>query len=71
MYYKGTDQTVRMRRLVCACVDLKPPKGFHTARPIYATVKMWVAKYKNGRQSHDDDASPEIPLTVATPEMVN
>ena len=32
---KGADQTVRMRRLVCACVVHKPPKtGFLTSRPI-------------------------------------
>ena len=33
---KGADQTVRMRRLVCACVVRQPPKtGFFTSRPIY------------------------------------
>ena len=32
---KGTDQTARMRRLVCACVVCKPPKtGFLASRPI-------------------------------------
>ena len=34
---KGADQTVRMRRLVCACVVCKPPKkGFLATRPIYS-----------------------------------
>ena len=32
---KSTDQTVRMRRLVCTCVVCKPPKtGFLARRPI-------------------------------------
>ena len=32
---KGADQTARMRRLVCACVNRKPPKtGFLALRPI-------------------------------------
>ena len=32
---KGADQTVRMRRLICACVVRKPTKtGFLTSRPI-------------------------------------
>ena len=32
---KGTDQTARMCRLVCACVVHKPPKtGFLVSRPI-------------------------------------
>ena len=35
---KGADYTVRMRRLVCACVVRKPPKtGFLASRP-YVTL---------------------------------
>ena len=36
---KGTDQTGRMRRLVCACVVCKPPKtGFFALRPNYGRI---------------------------------
>ena len=35
---KGADQTVHMRRLVCACVVYKPPQtGFLTSRPNYVS----------------------------------
>ena len=37
----------------------------------YATVKRWVAEFKRGRQSLEDDPCPGRPVTVATPEMVN
>ena len=39
--------------------------------PSYATVKRWVAEFKRGRQSLEDDPRPGRPVTVATPEMVN
>ena len=39
--------------------------------PSYATVKRWVAEFKCGRQSLEDDPHPGRPVTVATPEMVN
>ena len=39
--------------------------------PSYATVKRWVAEFKRGRQSLEDDPRPGKPVTVATPEMVN
>ncbi|XP_013380694.1 putative uncharacterized protein FLJ37770 [Lingula anatina] len=39
--------------------------------PSYATVKRWVAKFKQGKESIEDDAHPGRPVTVATPEMVN
>ena len=38
--------------------------------PSYATVKRWVAEFKIGRQSLEDDR-PGRPVTVATPEVVN
>ena len=38
--------------------------------PSYATVKRWVAEFKRGRQSLEDDPRPGRPVTVATPEMV-
>ena len=38
---KGADQTVRMRRLVCACVVRKPPKtGFLATRHILSQCKL-------------------------------
>lgn len=39
--------------------------------PSYATVKRWVAEFKRGRQSLEDDPRPGRPVNVATPEMVN
>ena len=39
--------------------------------PSYATVKRWVAEFKRGRQSLEDDPRPGRPVTVATPEMLN
>ena len=39
--------------------------------PSYATVKRWMAEFKRGRQSLEDDPRPGRPVTVATPEMVN
>ena len=33
----------------------------------YAPVKRWVAEFKRGRQSPEDDLRPERPVTVATP----
>ena len=43
MNNKGTDQTVRMRRLVCACVDLIPLKtGFLRSRPLCFVVNDCV-----------------------------
>ena len=39
--------------------------------PSYATVKRWVAEFKRGRQSLEDDPRPGRPVTVATPKMVN
>ena len=39
--------------------------------PSYATVKRWVAEFKRGRQSLEDDSHPGRPVTVATQEMVN
>ena len=39
--------------------------------PSYVTVKRWVAEFKHGRQSLEDDPRPGKPVTVATPEMVN
>ena len=39
--------------------------------PSYATVKRWVAEFKHGRQSPEDDPRPGKSVTVATPEMVN
>ena len=41
------------------------------AVPSYATVKRWVAEFKCGRQSLEDDPRPGRPVNVATPEMVN
>ena len=34
-------------------------------------MKRWVAEFKRGRQSLEDDPRPGRPVTVATPEMVN
>ena len=39
--------------------------------PSYATVKRWVAEFKRGRQSLENDPRPGRDVTVATPEMVN
>ena len=39
--------------------------------PPYATVKRWVAEFKHGRQSLEDDPRPGRPVTIATPEIVN
>ena len=39
--------------------------------PSYATVKRWVAEFKRGRQSLEDDPRPGRRVTVATPEIVN
>ena len=43
---KGTDQSARMRRLVCAFVVRKPPKtGFLASRPIYdwyITIAIYI-----------------------------
>ena len=39
--------------------------------PSYATVKRWVAEFKCGRQSLEDDPRPGRPVSVAMPEMVN
>ena len=40
-YNKGTDQTVRMRMLVCACVVRKPLKtGFLVAAHMWKGVQM-------------------------------
>ena len=40
---KGTDQTARMRRLVCACVVRKPQKtGFLESRPNYGRIGVTV-----------------------------
>ena len=39
--------------------------------PSYATVKRWVAEFKRGKQSLEDDPHPGRPVTVATPERVN
>ena len=39
--------------------------------PSYATVKRWVAEFKRGRQSHEDEPHHGRPVTVATPEMVS
>ena len=39
--------------------------------PSYATVKRWVAEFKRGRQSLEDDPHPRRCVTVATPETVN
>ena len=39
--------------------------------PSYATVKRWVAEFKCGRQSLEDDPPPGRPVTVAKPEMVS
>ena len=34
-------------------------------------MKRWVAEFKRGRQSLEDDPRPGRTVTVATPEMVN
>ena len=34
-------------------------------------MKRWVAEFKRGRQSLEDDPRPGRPVTFATPEMVN
>ena len=39
--------------------------------PSYATVKRWVAEFKRGRQSLEDDPRPGRLVTATTPEMVN
>ena len=39
--------------------------------PSYAKMKSWVAEFKRGRQSLEDDPRPGRPVNVATPEMVN
>ena len=39
--------------------------------PLYALVKRWVAEFKRGRESLQDDPRPERPVTVATPEIVS
>ena len=39
--------------------------------PSYSTVKRWVAEFKRGRQSLEDDPRPVRPVTVPMPEMVN
>ena len=52
------------------------PKDIHNdmvgkGAPTYATVKRWLAEFKRGRQSLEDDPRPGRPVTVATPETVN
>ena len=39
--------------------------------PSYATVKRWVAEFKSGRESLENDPRLGRPVAVATPEMVN
>ena len=39
--------------------------------PSYATVKRWVAEFKRGRESLEDDPRPGRPVTVTTPEKVS
>ena len=39
--------------------------------PSYAKMKSWVAEFKRGRQSLEDDPRPGRPVNVATPKMVN
>ena len=36
----------------------------------YAAVKRWMAVFKRGRESLQDDSRPGRPVTVATPEIV-
>ncbi|XP_071083880.1 protein GVQW3-like [Haliotis cracherodii] len=38
--------------------------------PSYATVKRWVAEFKRGRSSTDDEPRPGPPVVSSTPEMV-
>jgi histone-lysine N-methyltransferase SETMAR len=37
--------------------------------PSYRVVKYWVAEFKRGRQSTEDEARPGRPVDVSTPEM--
>ena len=54
------------------------PKDIHTGMvarllsdsPLYAPVKRWVAEFKRGRESLQDDPRPGRPVTVATPDIV-
>lgn len=39
--------------------------------PSYATVKNWVASFKRGKISVEDDDRPGRPISVSTPENVN
>ena len=39
--------------------------------PSYGTMKRWVAEFKHGRQSPEDDPHPGRPVIVATQEMVS
>ena len=36
----------------------------------YATVKRWVAEFKRGKESLEDDPHSGGPVIVATPEIV-
>ena len=38
--------------------------------PLYSTVKKWVAKFKHGRDSLDDDPHQRRPVTVTTQETI-
>ena len=38
--------------------------------PSYRVVKFWVAEFKRGRQSTNDELRPGRPVDVSTPEMV-
>ncbi|XP_071104776.1 uncharacterized protein [Haliotis cracherodii] len=38
--------------------------------PSYATVKRWVAEFKRGRSSTDDEPRPGPPVVSSTPEIV-
>ena len=72
---KGADQTERMRRLVCACVVLIPPKtGLITPRPISKHVLDLPCNYKGEPLSdsginmackmHSDNSSDHVLLML-------
>ena len=71
---KGTDQSVWMRRLVCAFVVLKPPKtGFLATRRIFTLMVVFSAKLKKLKKDkviENGDEEDEVSQELLTPFLL-